>query len=127
MVALDASLVQVSYSNMKTKLITIGLAVVMAALVSGCATSSGVVALGSDTYKISRTEWGLRSSDHVKAVAIKEANAYAKKRGKAILVIKTVESDDQVGAMPAAEVFFKCLATNDPALKEPPPIIEVVE
>ena len=112
---------------MKIKLITIGLAVVMAALVSGCATSSGVVSAGPDTFKISRTEWGLRSSGFVKAAAIKEAKAYAKKRGKAILVIKTVESDVQVGAVPAAEVYFKCLATNDPALKEPPPIVEVVE
>ena len=112
---------------MKIKLISIGLAVVMATLVSGCATSSGVVSAGPDTYKISRTEWGLRSSGSVKAAAIKEATAYCRKRGKAIMVVKTVESDVQYGSKPAAEVYFKCLATNDPALKEPPPIEEVVE
>ena len=118
---------QVSHSNLKTKLITISLAVVMAALVSGCTTSSGVVSAGTDTYKISRTEWGLRSSGHVKAAAIKEATAYCRKRGKAIMVLKTVESDVQYGSKPAAEVYFKCLATNDPALKEPPPVEEIVE
>jgi hypothetical protein len=116
-----------AYSNMKTKLITLGLAAVMAALIVGCTTSSGVVAAGPDTYKISRTEWGLRSSGFVKAAAIKEANAYCKERGKAIMVIKTVESDSEDGSKPAAEVYFKCLATNDPALKEPPPIEEIVQ
>ena len=125
--ALDVYLMKVSHSNLKTKLITIGLAVVMAALVSGCATSSGVVSTGPDTCKISRTEWGLRTSGSVKAAAIKEATAYCGKRGKAILVLKTVESDVQYGSKPAAEVFFKCLATNDPALKAPLPIEEVME
>jgi hypothetical protein len=112
---------------MKTKLITLGLAAVMATLIIGCTTSSGVVSVGSDTYKISRTEWGLRSSGFVKAAAIKEADAYCRKRGKAIMVIKTVESDVEYGAKPAAEVYFKCLATNDPALKEPPSIEEIVQ
>jgi hypothetical protein len=116
-----------AYSDMKTKLITVGLAAVMATLICGCTTSSGVVSVGPDTYKISRTGWGLRRSGFVKAAAIKEAGAYCKKRGKAIMVVKTVESDVQYGSKPAAEVYFKCLATNDPALKEPPPIEEIVE
>ena len=83
--------------------------------------------MGPDTYKISRTAWGLRSSGSVKASAIKEAAAYCRKHGKAMMVLKTVESDVQYGAEPAAEVYFKCLATNDPALKEPPPVEKIVE
>ncbi len=116
-----------TYSNMKPKLITIGLAAVVAALISGCSTSSGVVSTGPDSYMISRTQWGFRGPGLVKAAAIKEADAYCKKHGKAILVTKTVESGVKFGSEPAAEVYFKCLATNDPALKQPPPIEEIVK
>jgi predicted small secreted protein len=95
-------------------------------LISGCTTSSGVVAVGPDTYMISRTQWGFRGPGLVKAAAIKEADAYCKKHGKEILVIKTVESGVKFGSEPAAQVYFKALDLNDPELKQPPPIQEIV-
>ena len=110
---------------MKT-FINIGLATVMVVVISGCITSSGVVSTGPDSYMISRTQWGFRGPGVVKAAAIKEADAYCKKKGKAIMVTKTVESGVKFGSEPAAEVYFKCLATNDPALIQPPPIEEIV-
>lgn len=111
---------------MKAKLITFGLAAVLAALIEGCSTTSGVVSTGPDTYMISRTQWGFRGPGLIKAAAIQEADAYCKKRGKAILVIKTVETGLKFGTEPGAEVYFKMLDSNDPELKQPPPIEEIV-
>ena len=107
----------------KTILLLLALSAV---LISGCSTSSGVVSTGPDSYMISRTQWGVRGPGLVKAAAIKEADAYCKKHGKAIMVIKTVEVGVKFGSEPAAEVYFKCLDPNDPVLKQPPPIEEIV-
>jgi hypothetical protein len=111
---------------MKTKLTIVGLAaVIVATLISGCTTSSGVVSTGPDTYMISRTQWGFRGPGLVKAAAIKEADAYCKKRGKVVKVTKTVETGLKFGSEPAAEVYFKCLDPNDPELKQPATIEEI--
>jgi len=110
---------------MKTKLIIIGLAAVMGTSISGCTTSSGVVSLGQDNYMISRTQWGVRGPGLVKAAAIKEADTYCKKRGKVIMVTKTVETGVKFGSEPAAEVYFKALDPNDPELKNPVTIEEI--
>ena len=107
-----------------TKLITIGLAAVMAALISGC-TSSGVVAMGQDSYMISRSQWGFTGPAPIKAAALKEADDYCKKQGKVLRVTKTVEIGIKFGSTPAAEVYFKCLDTNNPELKQPATIEEI--
>ena len=107
----------------KTILLLLALSAV---LISGCSTSSGVVSTGPDSYMISRTQWGFRGPGLVKAAAIKEADAYCKKRGKAIMVTKTVETGVKFGSEPAAEAYFKCLDPNDPQLKQPVTIEEIV-
>jgi len=61
-----------------------------------------------------------------KRLRLKKRMLIAKKHGKAIMVIKTVEVGVKFGSEPAAEVYFKCLDPNDPVLKQPPPIEEIV-
>ena len=111
---------------MKTNFIIIGLAAVfvVTALISGC-TSSGVVPMGQNSYMISKSVWGFTGPAPIKAAAIKEADDYCKKQGKVLRVTKTVEIGIKFGSTPAAKVYFKCLDTNDPELKQPANVEEI--
>ncbi len=110
---------------MKTKHIVLALAaVIVTALISGC-TSSGVVPMGQNTYMISKSQWGFTGPAPIKAAELKEADDYCKKQGKVLRVTKTVEIAIKFGSTPAAEVYFKCLDTNDPELKQPAVVEEI--
>jgi len=93
---------------------------VMVMLLSGCASSSGVVRTGQDTYMIARTQERLDgSSNNVKAAAFKEANRYCESFGKVMKVISTSQKDMIPFKSDAtAEVHFMCLDANDPRLKQ---------
>ena len=105
---------------------TISLSLLLVVL-AGCSTSSGVVSLGQDNYMIACTRKNyVGASAPVKAEAIKEADAYCKKQGKALLVTRTVQQDVKLfRSDPSAEVYFKCLDKNDPRLKEDLKIEEI--
>ena len=92
-------------------------------LFGGCAANSGVVALGADRFMISRqaaTEFsGLGT---LKADALREAEQYCAKNGKAVYVLKTTESEPPyvLGNFPRAEVEFMCLDPGDSRLNARP-------
>ena len=88
--------------------------------------SSGVVPTGQNSYMITRTRWGFLGPEVVKAAALKEAGDYCQSHGKVLLVTKTVEISVKFGSRPAAEVYFKALDPNDPQLKNPPAIEDIV-
>ena len=85
----------------------------------GCASSSGVVRTGQDTYMIARTEERLDgSSNNVKATILKQANQYCESFGKTLKVLGTSQKDMVPFKSDAtAEVQFMCLDVNDPRLK----------
>lgn len=92
---------------------------IMFVLVSGCASSSGIVRTGQDTYLIARTEERFDgSSNNVKATVLKQASRYCENCGKTIKVISTSQKDMIPFKSDAtAEVQFMCLEVNDPRLK----------
>lgn len=100
-----------------------------AALLTGCATDSGPVSLGGDEFMIALTQKGFRgSAAPVRARAIQDADAFCRSQGKAMLLVKTVQKDMKpFRSDAAAEVYFRCVGTNDPALKEPTKVEEIRE
>ena len=80
-------------------------------LISACATSSGVVPMGGDTYMISRSEKGFDTTgSRVKADALKEANEFCLSTGKVMEIVKTTQNDMKPFRSDAqAEIEFKCI------------------
>ena len=81
-----------------------------ALLLAACATTSGVIPMGDDTYMIARTEKAFDSSgSKVKAAAINEANQFCASKGKKFLFIKATQNDMVPFRSDAqAELEFKC-------------------
>ena len=107
--------------NTKYKLTIIALLISGGAFLQSCASSSGPVATGPDTYMISRSKKGFSgNSGSVKAAALEEANQYCISRGKVMKVISSAQKDMVPFHSDAlAEIHFKCLDPNDPELKQP--------
>jgi hypothetical protein len=89
---------------------------------SGCATNSGVVPIGQDTYLVSRqAATGFSGTGSLKAKALREANKYCADQRKFLQVVSTIESTPPylLGNFPRAEVQFMCLSQGDPELQRP--------
>ena len=91
-------------------------------IVSGCASNSGVVPIGPDTFMVSRqAATGFSGLGTLKADAFQEANQYCIKQNKNIRVVTTSESSPPyiLGNFPRAEVQFMCLGKSDAELTRP--------
>jgi hypothetical protein len=91
-------------------------------LVTGCASNSGVVPIGPDTFMVSRqAATGFSGSGTLKAEAFQEANQYCLSQKKRFQVVRTAEAQPPyvLGNFPKAEVEFMCLDANDPELFRP--------
>ena len=91
-------------------------------IISGCASNSGVVSIGPDTFMVSRqAASGFSGLGTLKADAFKEANQYCLQQGKNISVVNTSESSPPyvLGNFPRAEVQFMCLDKSDAELTRP--------
>jgi hypothetical protein len=89
---------------------------------AGCATASGVVPIGQDTFMVSRqAATGFSGIGNLKAEAFQEANQYCVSQGKSFQVVRTSEAKPPyiLGNFPRVEVQFMCLDANDPELKRP--------
>ena len=92
----------------------------LALILAGCTSTSGVVSTGPDTYMIARTQKGARgASGPVLAAAMAEAGEYCKKLGRVMKVLN-VEKKDMVPFKSDAQatVYFMALEPGDPRLKE---------
>lgn len=103
-------------------------------LLAGCASNSGIVPIGTDTYMVSRqAATGFSGSGTLKAEAFGEANRYCASQKKSMQVVNTNEATGPFifGNFPKAEVQFMCLDAGDPDLtrpklrKEPTSIVEI--
>jgi len=101
---------------------------------SGCASNSGVVSIGPDTFMVSRqAATGFSGLGTLKADAFQEANQYCASQNKHIRVVNTSESSPPyvLGNFPRAEIQFMCLEKTDAELtrpkmqKSPDTVIEV--
>jgi hypothetical protein len=92
------------------------------AVIAGCATNSGVMPLGPDTYLVTREAGtGFSGTASLKADAFREAGGYCAKQGKEFQVVSTSESKPPFvfGNYLRAEVQFMCLAKGDRDLARP--------
>lgn len=81
------------------------------ALLSGCATQTGVIPTGQNTYMVLRQGTGFWASPStLSAAATKEAAEYCESKGKVIEIIATREAPVGIrpGAYPEGEVRFSC-------------------
>ena len=91
-------------------------------ILSGCASNSGVVLIGPDTFMVSRqAATGFSGLGTLKADAFREANEYCISQGKYIRVVNTTESLPPYvfGNFPRAEIQFMCLDEKDFELTRP--------
>ena len=91
-------------------------------LVTGCASNSGVIPIGQNTFMVSRqAATGFSGSGKLKGEAFQEASEYCTKIGKYLQVVSTEEAKPPyiLGNFPKAEVQFRCLDKNDPELSRP--------
>ncbi len=93
---------------------------ILVVLASGCASNSGVVQIGKDTYMVSRqAATGFSGSGDLKAKALREGSRFCEKQGKKLQVVSTEEASPPyiLTNFPKAEVQFMCLDANDPELQ----------
>lgn len=84
----------------------------IAFILSGCASHSGVVSMGSDTYFVSKqAATGIGGMGNLKAEVISEASQFCGAKGKALQVVsqKDAEPPFVLGNYPKSEVQFKCV------------------
>ena len=89
---------------------------------SACASNSGIVPIGQDTFMVSRqAATGFSGSGTLKAEAFQEANKFCSGQGKSLQVVHTSEAAPPYifGNFPKAEVQFMCLDARDPELTRP--------
>jgi hypothetical protein len=103
-------------------------------MLAGCASNSGIVLIGPDTYMVSRqAATGFSGSGTLKAEAFGEANRYCLSQKRTLQVVNTNEATGPfvLGNFPKAEVQFMCLDAGDPELtrpklrKEPTSVVEI--
>jgi hypothetical protein len=93
-----------------------------ALFVVGCASNSGVIPIGQDTFMVSRqAATGFSGSGTLKAEAFQEANQFCSKIGKSLQVISTYEASPPfiIANFPKAEIQFMCLDAKDAELNRP--------
>ena len=93
-----------------------------AIFLAGCASNSGVLPIGQDTFMVSRqAATGFSGSGTLKAEAFQEASQYCAKLGKSLQVISTHEASPPyiLGNFPKAEIQFMCLDAKDAELNRP--------
>ncbi|SRR5260221_1729825 len=86
---------------------------------AGCASYSGVVPAGQDTYLVSRqAASGFSGLGTLKADALREADTYCQGLHKMMKVVSATEAKPPyiLGNFPKAEVQFMCLNAGDPRL-----------
>ena len=87
-------------------------AVMVLLIMNGCAANSGVTAMGTDTFFVSRqAATGFSGAGTLKAEALQEANQHCISMRRAMEVISVSEAQPPYifGNFPKAEVQFKCV------------------
>lgn len=87
------------------------IAIAVCFVLSGCATSSGVVPMGKDTYMVSRGDNSPAASlTALKAAALNDASEYCAKTGNTFAVVGGLDVPRSFGQFPQTEIQFKCVS-----------------
>lgn len=82
---------------------------IMCLWLTGCAATTGVVAIGPDAYMVSHRDNGLMSSlGALKASAYKDAAAFCASKSKTMRFIDSTDVPRSLGQFPETEVRFRC-------------------
>jgi hypothetical protein len=82
----------------------------IAILMVGCASTTGVVPIGKDTYMIVREDNGPAASlGTIKAATFKEAGAFCSGKGKTMQVSKESDTPRSFGQFPQTTLQFTCV------------------
>tara|TARA_R110000823_G_scaffold315288_1_gene446476 strand:+ start:2015 stop:2293 length:279 start_codon:yes stop_codon:yes gene_type:complete len=79
---------------------------------AGCASNSGVVPMGNDTYMVSRQAASAFSGmGTLKADAMREAYAECQKTGKRVEIVEAIDAKPPYifGNFPKTEIRFRCV------------------
>lgn len=96
--------------------------VVVSLAVSACASHTGIVPMGKDTYMIAKQQaTGFPGLGNMKAEIIGEASRYCAGVGKEIQIVSTQETQPPyiLGNYPRSEIQFMCLSASDRELQRP--------
>jgi hypothetical protein len=90
-------------------------------LISGCASSPGVIPIGPDTYMVSEQGWiSTQSTGELKSKAYQKAGAYCVKQGMKLMPVSTNQVPGVIGrSYPEVELQFMCLTEKDYELRRP--------
>lgn len=100
---------------------TIYLAVIALAL-SACASHTGIVPMGRDTFMIAKQQaTGFPGLGNMKAEIIAEASQYCVAQSKELQIVSTQETQPPyiLGNYPRSEIQFMCLSVGDRELQRP--------
>lgn len=89
------------------------LSIILVSILSGCASNSGVIPMGNDTYMVSRqAATGFSGMGTLKAEAMKEAYRQCQLTGKSVEVLETIDAKPPYifGNFPKTEIRFKCVS-----------------
>jgi hypothetical protein len=81
-----------------------------ALLLAGCASTTGIVAIGKDEYMIAREDNGPAASlGAIKAATFKEAASFCVTQGKALKTLKESDTPRSFGQFPQTNLQFTCV------------------
>lgn len=93
--------------------------VLMTGVLVGCATNSGVMSVGPDTYLITTEADMFRGGGSgARQVALSEAQKHCTTLGKE-LIVTNMKSSPFVGGGQSFDLTFRCLVKGDPDLSRP--------
>lgn len=82
---------------------------VTCAVLAGCASSTGIVAIGGDAYMVTREDNSPATSlGALKVATFKEAGAFCSNQGKQMRVIKNSDTPQSFGQFPQPTLQFSC-------------------
>lgn len=85
-------------------------ALVLASLLAGCASTTGVVPIGQNTFMIAREDNGPAASlGALKAATFKEAGAFCAGQAKTMQVSKESDTPRSLGQFPQTTLQFQCI------------------
>lgn len=94
----------------------------IALALSACASHTGVVSMGRDTFMIAKQQaTGFPGLGNMKAEIISEASQHCASLGKELQIVSTYETQPPyvLGNYPRSEIQFMCLSAGDRELQRP--------
>jgi hypothetical protein len=95
---------------------------VLSIFLSACASHTGVVSIGKDTYMVAKqAATGFPGLGNLKAEIIAEGSSYCTSKGKQFQLVGTQETQPPyiLGNYPRSEIQFMCLDGSDQELQRP--------